>query len=193
MSFAAVLLAGGGSRRMGRDKATLAWGAGTLLEHQAQALRATGADEWLISCRAECGREVEGFRVVLDVHPDAGPAAALDDVWRAARADVLVVLPLDMPLMRPDYLRDLAMSARQQQRSVVPVIGGYYEPLAAAWHRSCLVAFDQVMHRPMQEICAELVKRELLTPRNVSDGEMAMFENLNTPEDYARLCASSLL
>ena len=132
---------------------------------------------------AELGTE---FRVVIDARPDSGPAAALDDAWRATRADVLVVLALDMPRMSADYLRELAASAQRQERSVVPMRSGFYEPLAAAWHRSCLVAFDRVVNRPLQEICAELAKRELLAARNVSDGEARLFENMNTREEYAR-------
>lgn len=192
MSFAAVLLAGGGSRRMGRDKAGLAWGGVTLLAHQAATLRATGASELLVSCRAEqvAARVAElgaEFRVVVDVHPDSGPAAALDDAWRATRADVLLVLALDLPRMNAEYLRELVARAQTLERSVVPVHSGLFEPLAAAWHRSCLVAFDQVRHRPVKEICAELVKRELLVTREVTDGEGALFANVNTPEEYERV------
>lgn len=191
MSFAAVLLAGGGSRRMGRDKAGLTWGGGTLLAHQAATLRATGAGELLVSCRPEqvaarAAELGEDFRVVVDAHPDSGPAAALDDAWRVARADVLLVLALDVPRMNAAYLCELVAQAQTLERSVVPVRSGFFEPLAAAWHRSCLVAFDQVWHRPVKEICAELVKRDLLLTREVSDGEGALFANVNTPEEYER-------
>ncbi|WP_438480219.1 molybdenum cofactor guanylyltransferase [Oleiharenicola lentus] len=187
MSFATVLLTGGGSRRMGRDKAMLAWSDGTLLTHQAATLRATGASELLLSCAPDREWICEGFRVVCDTQADTGPAAALLDAWQATTADVLVVLPIDVPRMSVDYLRELALRARQLEQSVVPVRGGYFEPLAAAWHRSSLVAFDRVAHRPMQEICAELAKRGLLHAREVSDGEAALFENMNTPEEYQRV------
>lgn len=187
MSFAAVLLAGGASRRMGRDKPALAWNGSTLLDHQARTLRLTGAQQFLLSCRADQTRQLEGFGLVVDSEINAGPAAALADAWRATTAEVLLVLAVDLPRMPADYLREMALAALQQGRSVVPLLVGCYEPLAAAWHRSCLVEFYSAAGRSLQGICATLAKRELLSPREVSDGESQLFENVNTPDDYQRL------
>lgn len=187
MKFSAVLLAGGASRRMGRDKSTLFWKGSTLLVHQAGILRRTGAHRLLLSARDPQAGMPEGFSLVKDSEAGAGPAAALADAWREADADVLMALAVDLPRMPPDYLRDLALGAWQQERSVVPVLGGRYEPLAAAWHRSCLIEFIGAAGRSLQDICATLVKMELITVRDVSDGEAQLFENINTPADYARL------
>jgi molybdopterin-guanine dinucleotide biosynthesis protein A len=41
----------------------------------------------------------------------------------------------------------------------------------------------------LQSICAVLAKLDLLTPREVTDGEARLFENVNTPADYERLDA----
>jgi molybdenum cofactor guanylyltransferase len=187
MSFTAVLLAGGRSRRMGQDKSALPWGDATLLAHQARTLRTTGAQQFLLSGRVDQALALEGFSIVPDSESGAGPAAALADAWRLTSAEVLLALATDLPRMPAAYLRELAVGALQQQRSVVPVVGGRYEPLAAAWHRSCLVEFVDAAGRSLQSICAALVARDLLTPRQVSDGEAQLFENVNTPEDYARV------
>lgn len=187
MNFAAVLLAGGASRRMGRDKPQLDWNGGTLLAHQAQTLRLTGAHQFLLSCRSEQARSVEGFMLVNDTQRDAGPAAALADAWRAVNSEVMLTLAVDLPRMPADYLRELALGALQQERSVVPVLAGRYEPMAAAWHRSCLGEFLNPAGRALQHICTTLALANLLTPRYVTDGEAQLFENLNTPEDYERL------
>ncbi len=187
MNFSAVLLAGGASRRMGRDKATLYWNGGPLLTHQAAILRQTGAQQLLLSGRTEQISLVEGFTLVTDTEVGAGPAAALADVWREANASVLISLAIDCPRMPSDYLRELALAALQQERSVVPMLAGRFEPLAAAWHRSCVGEFFHSAGRSLQGICATLAKGNLLTVREVSDGEAQLFENINTPDDYARL------
>jgi molybdopterin-guanine dinucleotide biosynthesis protein A len=189
MNFSAVLLAGGASTRMGRDKSTLYWNGATLLAHQATILRETGASQLLLSGRAEQAELITGFSLVKDSQSNAGPAAALADAWRVASTDVLLVLAVDCPRILPDYLRELALGALQQERSVVPVRGGRYEPLAAAWHRSCLMEFFDPGGRSLQSICAALAKTELLTVREVTDGEGQLFENINTPDDYERLGA----
>ena len=187
MSFSAVLLAGGASRRMGRDKTSLEWSGATLLAHQAKTLRLTGAQHCLLSRRPGQAWLLEGFGLVTDSELEAGPAAALADAWRATNAQVLVALAVDLPQMPSDYLREMAVGALQQERSVVPVLAGRYEPLAAAWHRSCLHEFFGSAGRSLQGICATLAKQDLLTVREVSDGEARLFENLNTPVDYERL------
>lgn len=187
MSFSAVLLAGGASRRMGRDKSTLFWKGSTLMVHQADILRRTGAHQFLLSGRDNQAGLVKGFSLVKDSEAGAGPAAALADAWRETDSSVLLALAVDLPRMPPDYLRELAIGAVQQERSVVPMLSGRYEPLAAAWHRSCMSEFFGAAGRSLQSICATLAKMELITVREVSDGEAQLFENINTPDDYARM------
>ena len=187
MSFAAVLLAGGASLRMGRDKPALTWSGQSLLAHQGQTLRATGADQFMLSRQVAQPWALDGFLVITDSDLNGGPAAALADAWRMAHADVLLALAVDLPKMPPDYLREMALGALQQGRSVVPRLAGRYEPLAAAWHRSCLPEFFSATGRSFQGICASLAQSDLLTPREVSDGEAQLFANLNTSADYDRL------
>ena len=187
MNFSAVLLAGGRSSRMGLDKSGLAWDGVTLLTHQARTLRLAGAQQLLLSGRREQALQLEGFALVTDSESGAGPAAALADAWRETHAQVLLVLAVDLPRMPVEYLRELALGAWQQERSVVPVLGGRYEPLAAAWHRSCMPEFFGAAGRSLQGICSILAAGDLLTVRQVSDGEAQLFENLNTPADYQRL------
>jgi molybdopterin-guanine dinucleotide biosynthesis protein A len=176
---------------MGRDKSALAWSGGTLLAHQARTLRLAGAQQLLLSRRPQQASQLEGFELVMDSESDAGPAAALADAWRATNGDVLLALAVDLPRMPAEYLREMALGALQQERSVVPMLGGRYEPLAAAWHRSCLLEFAGAAGRSLQGICATLAKMDLLTTRQVSDGEAQLFENLNTPTDYERLGGGS--
>ena len=53
MSFAAVLLCGGQSTRMGRDKAFIDWQGRPLWQVQLDKLQQLGPERLLISCRAE--------------------------------------------------------------------------------------------------------------------------------------------
>src|SRR5207248_11712495 len=117
--------------RMGRDKSTLYWNGATLLVHQASLLRQTGAQQLLLSGRMEQISMVEGFTLVTDTEAEAGPAAALADTWRETNANVLIALGVDLPRIPPEYLRELALAALQQERSVVPMLAGRYEPLVA--------------------------------------------------------------
>ncbi|WP_417458979.1 molybdenum cofactor guanylyltransferase [Kordiimonas sp.] len=98
-----VILAGGASRRMGHDKATLPWGNSTLLDHMRALLFKAGVDRVVILGKPD----VEDG--VADETPFAGPVPALLSYLRAAGAGQRhVVVPIDMPYLSPALLAPLA-------------------------------------------------------------------------------------
>lgn len=97
-----VVLAGGESRRMGRDKALLDWHGRPLLEHQTARLRQAGANDVKISGARP------GYGGVADSRPQAGPLAGLAGVGEALTGEMdLLVIPVDMPLLQAELLRRL--------------------------------------------------------------------------------------
>src|SRR5438093_5035702 len=90
-----VILAGGRSRRMGRDKAGLPAGGGTLVEHLAQRLRPV-VDETIVA-GGSATLEFAGVRRIDDHHPGSGPLAGMHAGLLAARhtlvGGVAFVLP----------------------------------------------------------------------------------------------------
>jgi molybdopterin-guanine dinucleotide biosynthesis protein A len=130
MKFSAVILAGGKSTRMGRDKAMLEVGGRPLLARQIELARDTGAREVLVSGRTGMNYDAFGCRVLHDHHPDAGPLAGIEAALAAAADPLLLVLAVDMPQMNAVRLRRLAACCTQD-RGVVPRVDGHMEPLAA--------------------------------------------------------------
>lgn len=97
-----VVLAGGRSRRMGRDKALLPWRGRPLIEHQLALLRAAGVDDVRVSGQRPA------YRGIADIRPQAGPLAGLASVAETLPDDTqLLVVPVDMPLLEPELLRRL--------------------------------------------------------------------------------------
>lgn len=190
---AGLLLAGGRSRRMGCDKATLAFGGRPLADHQAATLAASGAWPLLYACRPDQAHRPPGLRVVGDEPPGDGALAALVRAWRTEPAEVLIVLAVDLPLVTADFLAELARSARGAGASVVPLRDGRLEPLAAAWHRSALAELEAAASRggSFQEVAVRLRTAGLLRPRPVSAAEAAQLSNANTPEEFAQLPSHS--
>ena len=183
-----VLLAGGRSRRMGSDKAALAWRGGTLGEHQALTLARAGCWPLRLSCRAEQAWTPPGFARLED---PTGPGGALEAVVRAleaATSPVVVVLAVDLPRVTAPDLAALADGARASGISVVPRGVGGFEPLAAAWHRSALPLLREGVRAgtPLRETCGRLAADGLLQVREGLAGEEAWEANVNTPEDVAR-------
>ncbi|MEW9572876.1 molybdenum cofactor guanylyltransferase [Rhodanobacter sp. Si-c] len=97
-----VVLAGGRSTRMGRDKALLEWHGRPLIERQLDALRASGVDELRVS------GDRPGYNGVADAQPGLGPLGGLTGIAEAVAGDAdLVVIPVDMPLLGTALLRRL--------------------------------------------------------------------------------------
>lgn len=121
-----VVLTGGASRRMGRDKATHEVDGESLALRVARSLRAAGLEV------AVLGREsVEGFTFVRDREEFSGPLAALRVF--APRSPWVFVASCDMPLFRADVPRILAHFREDGFQAVVPTIGGRLQPLCA-WY-----------------------------------------------------------
>ncbi|MGC3992357.1 MAG: molybdenum cofactor guanylyltransferase [Chthoniobacteraceae bacterium] len=120
LRFSAVLLAGGRSSRMGRDKAHLLWNGVPLWEHQLQTLRELEPTELLISTRAEQVYEAPGVRLIPDEAADLGPLSGVAAALQFMQTEWLVVLAVDLPEMSAQYLQPLLDQARQTGRGVVP-------------------------------------------------------------------------
>jgi molybdopterin-guanine dinucleotide biosynthesis protein A len=102
-----LLLAGGNSSRMGQDKRQLKHEGKTLLEKALKLLEMSDADEILIS------GDVQGHECIQDMVPGCGPLgglhAALHFMQEQGVLDeaLLLVIPVDMPLLQVDTLTRL--------------------------------------------------------------------------------------
>jgi molybdenum cofactor guanylyltransferase len=133
--FSAVILAGGNSSRMGRDKAWLEVGSQRLLERQIELARTSGAAEIFISGRADTDYTGFGSRVLHDQFANAGPLAGLERALDAAASLLVLVLAVDLAAMSADLLRRLA-AASAKNVGAVPRLNGKPEPLAAFYPKA---------------------------------------------------------
>jgi molybdopterin-guanine dinucleotide biosynthesis protein A len=133
--FSAVILAGGKSSRMGRDKAFVEISGQTLLARQIQLARELGAAEIFISGRADVDYSPFGCRVWLDEVADAGPLAGIARALAETSAPLLLVLAVDLPEMSAEFLRRLATHCTETT-GVIPRVAGQVEPLAAFYPKT---------------------------------------------------------
>ena len=183
-AFTAVLLAGGRSTRMGRDKAALPWAGGALWQHQLATLQATGAGEVCIAGPRTGSYAACGLPILEDRTPHVGPLASLETAL--SRAPYIVVLAIDMPAMRADFLCELMRTALRNQRSVIPEIESHFEPLAAVYVSSIGVLVDEALRGPdrsLHRLVRIALRSNLALTYLVPTESRAFFRNLNTPED----------
>ena len=187
LAFAGAVLAGGASRRMGRDKAGIVVGAETLLQRSCRVLREAGAAPIVaIGGAADVCRHA-GVERVADRSPGEGPLGgvltALD--W-AATPDVgatwVAVIAVDLVRLDPSVVRRLidAAAAADDPPDVVVARGTRDEPLVALWRVSTCrgpvaAAFadgTRAVHRAWDALTLQRVA--------VTD---ALLANANTPAD----------
>jgi molybdopterin-guanine dinucleotide biosynthesis protein A len=189
--ISAAILAGGRATRLGgADKASLVVGGARIVERQLAALAAVTRDVRIVT--NEPARYADlGVRLVADAIEGAGPIGGLYTALLDARHDRVLVLACDLPFVPGAFLERLAAESwtGEEVDAVVPRTARGLEPLCAVYRKDCAGRVRDRIARGelrMTALLADLRVRELghdaLAPY---DGE-ALFENVNTPHDYAR-------
>jgi molybdopterin-guanine dinucleotide biosynthesis protein A len=185
-TLTAVLLAGGESRRMGRDKATIEFDGRPLWKGQLELLRSLGPETMLVSVRAAATWLPREIATLLDDSPSRGPLSGLAKALAAMRTTHLLALAVDMPFMVAEELRELFRLA-EPGRGVVPTIAGRAEPLAAIYPVEAAADFQAALAgsdfslRSLVRTLAATGKVEL---RPVAQSAALRYRSVNSVEDF---------
>lgn len=133
-----MILAGGRSLRMGRDKASLEIGGVPLIQRVRDAL-AVHCDE-VIVVGLEDSAKLAGVRSVPDLRPGReGPLAGMESGLTASRNPLVFVAATDLPFIPAELVGYLLKRvANDKVRAVVPRWRGRPHPLCAAYDRGIL-------------------------------------------------------
>jgi molybdenum cofactor guanylyltransferase len=182
------VVAGGRSRRMGRDKALLPWGSSTLLDDALARLRTACADVRILT-GAEPRYLDRGATVVLDYVRDIGPLGGIEAALASPGVAAGLFLAVDMPFV-PVALLQALIAWGDDADAVVPVAAGGAQPLCALYRRSCLEPVRASLKAGdyrMTGFWSQLRVREVPESDLARFGPPAtLFDNVNTPADYTR-------
>ncbi len=189
--FSGAVLTGGGSRRMGRDKALVEVGGRPLAVEVARVLAEAGAKEVFAVGGDLVALGHLGLAAVADDHPGQGPLGGLLTALGHASSPVVVVLACDLVAPRPRAVRQVvaALHADRDLACAVAVAGGRPEPLHGAWRRSArpaLMALFERGERALHRAVAEVGGAEV---HGIDAGALA---DADTPADLAALAAKGL-
>ena|SRR5437870_6262508 len=185
MAVTAVLLAGGESRRMGRDKATLVWRGRPLWEWQIEKLRKLCPKKILVSAKSDLPWRPADVDPVLDVTPSRGPLSGLAAALACTESEYLLALAVDMPFMTVSQLRNLCELATSGT-GVIPVIDGRPEPIAAVYPREAREKFLEALHSTdfsLQPIVEKLIAVGMLGAAPISGPARDLYKSINEPGD----------
>ena len=188
MTFSAVLLAGGESRRMGRDKATIVFEDRPLWERQLRILRDLNPEEIFVSARNSPAWLPSDAKLLLDEPPSRGPLSGLTKALSSIRTSHLVVLAVDMPFITSIQMQRLCESV-EPGCGVLPRIGDRAEPLAAIYPREAAAYFSTALSGEdfsLQRLSKNLVQEGKLQVFQVSPIDAKLYRSVNTPGDLER-------
>lgn len=132
-----IILAGGKSSRMGRNKADLLYQGRSFLELQAAKARMLGISNVVIS--GYTGPQKPDFPIVPDVDADKGPLGGIVSCLQAVDTQWGLVLSVDAPLVPAEELKKLiAFALDGPHRAAIAQCGEWQYPLVGMYHRSLI-------------------------------------------------------
>lgn len=181
----AIILAGGDSKRMGRDKASLPLEGKSLLQRVVDSVQPLFA-QTLVSVRQP--RAEVSLPQICDTQADGGPLVGLISVLEKIETPWAFVVACDMPFVMPAMITRLA-GYRIGHQAVVPMAEGHAQPLAAFYARSALPLLqaslaggEKSLTRALQLLDVRYVAAEKLVQ---FDPQLRSFFDLDTPQDVA--------
>jgi len=185
-----VILAGGKSLRMGREKALLQIHGLPMVAHLAQLLGSV-TDEIVVS-RSESLPALESFGLAFipDLFPGQGPLAGLHAALMHTHRPLVLLLACDMPFLHAALLRGLIDASPGFDAVVPQTSDGRIHPLCAVYRRTCAgVAGDRLVRGENKMI--SFLEDPTLNVRRVGpeDGFFVPSDlaNLNSPKDLEDL------
>ena len=187
-SIEGFILVGGKSSRMGIDKSGLTIAGQTFVELISQELSSVVRKTTLVGTTDN----LSALPHVADLYPEWGALGGVHAALTACSAEAAIVVACDFPFVTSDLFQTLVDSSENFD-AVAPVqADGIPQPLCALYRTStCLQRADELIKSGERRPIALL---QSLNTRWLQFDEIAalknasrFFDNINTPEDYARI------
>ena len=184
MKTGCLILAGGKSSRMGRQKSSLKINGMTFLEHLAVELRGYG--EVLVSVdRFDRHKEIL-IPMIEDLYPDHGPMGGIYSAFAAGDFDRLLTVPCDVPLFSGELAEKLCeLSDEDVDAVIIRTKDGRIHPLCGMYQSSCLPVFRECLEKRELRMMQALEKLNVIFAEAGEDSWQ--LQNINTPEEYRLL------
>jgi molybdopterin-guanine dinucleotide biosynthesis protein A len=187
-----IVLAGGQSRRLGRDKAVEPIGGLPLIRRVIDRI-AQVTDEVVVVIADQARRKAlpldDEQTTSVDRYPGCGSLGGIFSGLTEAEQPWGITVACDMPFLNVALLRHM-MELRENVDAVVPIVEGRPEPTHALYSKVCLPAMEQRLQSRDLKISGffEQVRVRYIPEEEVAslDPDFLSFFNINTPDDLDR-------
>lgn len=184
-----IILGGGRSERLGKDKVFLPWEGGTILDYQIQKLRPFCRELILVTNRPQAVPPVAELKVVTDDIPYQGPLGGIVAGLKASVSESNLVIAVDMPFVNEKIIGLLIDEAKDFD-VVIPESERGLEVLQAVYAQSCLEPAERHLNQGDRrivsffgEVRVKVISKEII---GQNDPKYISFFNINSRRDYEK-------
>ncbi|MFN3598633.1 MAG: molybdenum cofactor guanylyltransferase MobA [Aquificaceae bacterium] len=181
----AFILAGGISRRFGKDKLLHPIGQKKVIEHVVDTLKKVCHRVCIVAKDLEKFSFLEDVELIKDLLEKQYPLAGLYTALRNLSMDKALVISGDMPLVKEEVITYLWESFRASL-TLYKVKGKYY-PLFALYHKELLTPLESYINTGGERLIDFVLKVPHKTIKEEEilayDPDLRSFINMNTPEE----------
>jgi molybdopterin-guanine dinucleotide biosynthesis protein A len=185
-----IVLAGGGSSRLGGNKALQIVGGKSLLQRVIERVTLISDQILVIGSPHQCGFPADsGIEYREDLYPGKGPLGGIYTGLLASKSVYNLVVACDLPFLNVELLRYLIRLSPGFD-AVVPWVGKV-QPLHAVYSKNCLDAMKVQVEHNLLKISRFLdsvnVRYVEETECRSIDRQLLSFFNVNSRADLARV------
>ena len=185
-----LILAAGGSSRLGRPKQLLPYGGGTLLGHVVDVARACSFDQTVVALGGSADEvrasvDLDGVDVIVNDAYGEGCSSSIAAALPLVRGDILVLMLGDQPGVTPETVRTLLTDRGGSEIAVCSYDDGRGHPFA----------FQRAVYGALGSLHGDKAVWKLLDQRGADVAEVAIAgpvpPDVDTWDDYTALVAAS--
>ncbi|NJS10410.1 MAG: molybdenum cofactor guanylyltransferase [Microcoleus sp. CSU_2_2] len=189
--IAVIVLAGGKSSRMGKDKALLEFEGRSLLQRSCEVAASLTSEVYVLTAWPDRYRSIltTECQFLLEYSPETGPLVALTQGLTEIVAEWILLLACDLPLLEADIIQnwvDRLTEVPLSTLAVVPYQNSRWEPLCGFYRSQSLSSLQRFIESGGRSFQVWL-NQIGATPLPVSIREAVMLSNCNTPEEFEHL------
>ncbi|MCH8316896.1 MAG: molybdenum cofactor guanylyltransferase [Bacteroidetes bacterium] len=184
----AIILAGGKSLRMGKDKGLLQLNGLTFVERIYRVVSKVCAEVIIVA--KQDGYEYLGLPVFSDIYEDKGPAGGIHTGLFHSKSKFNIVVSCDMPFLSSDLLKFLLSYTGKNYDVIVPRHRGKLQPLCAVYSKNCfcqLELFIQQNQLKMMNIIEQLNTKYVDINSTLDFYSPYLFMNVNNQRDLVMI------
>jgi len=179
-----ILLAGGKSKRMGRDKGLININGKTLLEQTIKKLEKISRNILIISNQS--GYDQFKYPVYNDLKTNKGPIGGIYTGLTHSKSEINIIIACDMPNLTTDFLNFMIESHKPHCDATIAVYKERIQPLSGLYNKYCRNKLEtqiETGNYRMSEALKVLQTNYVSIPKEIELSSPHLFDNLNTIED----------